>query len=78
MMRLGNKDLYQHFKDAGLDLANLTHRRKIEIISVYFTWIRLIVNTWQLSSYCLDEITFTLQTIQFWMVYCYNLFIANQ
>ncbi|KQS70232.1 uncharacterized protein LOC26526038 [Drosophila erecta] len=56
---------FQYFKDAGLDLANLTHRRKIEIISVYLTWIRVVMNTWQLSSYCLDEITYTLQVIQF-------------
>ncbi|XP_032583096.1 uncharacterized protein LOC116803527 [Drosophila sechellia] len=77
-MRLANKDLCQHFKNAGLDLAKLTHRRKIEIISVYFTWISLMMNTWELSTYCLDEITSTLQTIQFWMAHCYNMVIPNQ
>lgn len=37
-----------------------------------------MMNTWELSTYCLDEITGTLQTIQFWMTHCYNMVITNQ
>ncbi|XP_016970428.1 uncharacterized protein LOC108038194 [Drosophila rhopaloa] len=69
-MKLANKNLNQIFKDAGLDLSALTPHRKIEIISVYLTWIRLLMNTWQMTSYCLDGITFIYQTVHLWMVYC--------
>ncbi|XP_017002853.2 uncharacterized protein [Drosophila takahashii] len=68
-MKLANKDLYQLFKDAGLDLKALTLRRKIEIISVYFTWMRLLMTTWQMITYCLNGIILMIQTVQLWMVY---------
>lgn len=42
-MKLANKNLYKLFKGAGLDLATLTLRRQVEIISVYLTWVHLVM-----------------------------------
>ncbi|KAH8244402.1 hypothetical protein KR026_008428 [Drosophila bipectinata] len=62
-MKFSNKNLYQLFKDAGLDLATLTFRRQIEIISVYLTWIHLIMEIWSLAFYGLDSVTKSFQII---------------
>ncbi|KAH8279916.1 hypothetical protein KR054_010872, partial [Drosophila jambulina] len=55
-MKLANKNLCKIFKDAGLDLAALTFHRQVEIISVYITWIHLVMYTWQMIAYCVNEI----------------------
>ncbi|KAH8323269.1 hypothetical protein KR067_004262 [Drosophila pandora] len=62
-MKLANKNLYKLFKGAGLDLATLTLRRQIEIISVYLTWIHLVMAIWSLAFYCLGSVTKSFQTI---------------
>ncbi|KAH8325048.1 hypothetical protein KR074_004457 [Drosophila pseudoananassae] len=62
-MKFFNKNVYKLFKDAGLDLTTLTLRRQIEIISVYLSWIHLIMQIWGLTFYCLDTVTKSFQTI---------------
>ncbi|KAH8251282.1 hypothetical protein KR032_005125 [Drosophila birchii] len=64
-MKLANKNLCKIFKDGGLDLAALTFRRQVEIISVYITWIYLLMYTWQMTFYCVDGITSFFQTVMF-------------
>ncbi|KPU72982.1 uncharacterized protein Dana_GF26319, isoform B [Drosophila ananassae] len=62
-MKLANKNLYKLFKSAGLDLATLTLRRQIEIISVYLTWIHLVMEICSLALYCSGSVTKSFQTI---------------
>lgn len=62
-MKLANKNLYKLFKGAGLDLATLTLRRQVEIISVYLTWVHLVMEIWSLALYCIGSVTKSFQTI---------------
>ncbi|KAH8238795.1 hypothetical protein KR038_000715, partial [Drosophila bunnanda] len=66
-MKLANKNLYNIFKDAGLDLAALTFRRQLEIITVYITWIHLLMYTWQMTFYCVEGIMSFFHTVMFWI-----------
>ncbi|KAH8273704.1 hypothetical protein KR018_009298 [Drosophila ironensis] len=50
-MKFANKSLYKVLKDGGLDVAKLSLRRQIEIVTLYLTWVHIFLTIWQL---CVD------------------------